>query len=101
MADLPAFMRGCGAFFIAVTLAVAALKPEAAVAKEGDAARPEGIAATYASLAGVLRRPPVRRLAAVLFTWKLGFAVVDSVAPLKLQARHTSHLAHADLCSPL
>ena len=80
--DLAGFMFYAGIFFVVVTVIVAAIKPEAPL-KEAD--KPEGVVEAYTSIFAILQLKPVRTLIVVLFTWKLGFAVVDSVAPLKFQ----------------
>jgi PAT family acetyl-CoA transporter-like MFS transporter 1 len=80
LVDLPGFMYYTGVMFIAVTLVVAAVKTEEPVGKED---KPEGVAAAYRSIFGMLQLESIRTLIVVLFTWKLSFAVVDSVAPLK------------------
>jgi len=80
--DLSGFMFAAGLFFIVVTLAVAVLKTEEPLTKEEE---PEGVAEAYRAVYSMLQLKPVRTLVVVLFTWKLGFAVIDSVAPLKFQ----------------
>lgn len=82
LATLSSFMLGAGMFFIIVTIAVALLKAEAPVRAEDQ---PEGLVAAYSSIYRLLQLPPMRTLMIVLFSWKLGFAVVDSVAGLKFQ----------------
>lgn len=96
--DLSGFLYYSGAAFVAVTLAIALLKREAPARGEEEPC--VGLAEAYRSLYLMLRLAPVRALVAVLFTWKLAFAVVDSVAPLKFQERgvpkeHMTYLGSA------
>ena len=80
--NLSGFMYFTGLAYIAVTIVVAVVKPEAAVTKEEQ---PQSLLVAYGSISRMLSLKPIRTLMFVLFTWKLGFAVVDSIAPLKFQ----------------
>eukprot|EP00401_Gymnodinium_catenatum_P029272 CAMPEP_0117558818 /NCGR_PEP_ID=MMETSP0784-20121206/53039_1 /TAXON_ID=39447 /ORGANISM="" /LENGTH=444 /DNA_ID=CAMNT_0005356173 /DNA_START=18 /DNA_END=1350 /DNA_ORIENTATION=+ len=80
--DLSGFMFCTGIVFITVTVAVAVLKPETPVPPEDE---PDGVVEAYTHMFNILRLGPIQTTVAVLFTWKLAFAVVDSVAPLKFQ----------------
>eukprot|EP00931_Biecheleriopsis_adriatica_P017957 TRINITY_DN12709_c0_g1_i2.p1 TRINITY_DN12709_c0_g1~~TRINITY_DN12709_c0_g1_i2.p1 ORF type:complete len:504 (+),score=103.70 TRINITY_DN12709_c0_g1_i2:63-1574(+) len=80
--DLSGFMFYMGIFFILVTVCVALLKQEEPLSKEDE---PEGLVEAYSVIFSMLKLKPIRTLIIVMFTWNLGFAVVDSVAPLKFQ----------------
>lgn len=81
-ATFSSFMLATGVFFVCATLAIAALKTEQPARAHEE---PEGVADAYTAIWRMLALPPVRTLLLVLFTWKLGFAVVDSVAPMQFQ----------------
>lgn len=80
--DLSGFLFYLGIIFLLATLAVAVLKSEKSLRK-GD--KPTSIIKTYASVWSIAKLPPIQTLIIILFTWKLGFAVVDGVAPIKFQ----------------
>eukprot|EP00927_Polykrikos_kofoidii_P067290 TRINITY_DN6279_c0_g1_i2.p1 TRINITY_DN6279_c0_g1~~TRINITY_DN6279_c0_g1_i2.p1 ORF type:complete len:500 (-),score=51.77 TRINITY_DN6279_c0_g1_i2:203-1669(-) len=80
--NLSGSMFYIGIIFIVVTILVCIFKQEEAMSKDAE---PEGIVEAYGSIFSMLKLKPVRTVIMVLFTWKLGFAVVDSVAPLKFQ----------------
>lgn len=80
--DLSGFLFVMGIFFIAVTVVVAVVKAEEPVRPEEE---PEGVVKAYGQMIDMLRLPPIQAMVVVLFTWKLAFAIVDSVAPLKFQ----------------
>jgi len=82
LATLPAFMFFWGVVFIVVTLLLAVGKTEKPVPPEDE---PEDIPTAYRQMIAMLQLRPVRTMVIVLFTWKAGFAIVDSAAPLKFQ----------------
>eukprot|EP00928_Gymnodinium_smaydae_P054383 TRINITY_DN38167_c0_g1_i1.p1 TRINITY_DN38167_c0_g1~~TRINITY_DN38167_c0_g1_i1.p1 ORF type:complete len:445 (+),score=31.24 TRINITY_DN38167_c0_g1_i1:63-1397(+) len=80
--NLSGFLFVVGTCFIAITFAVAIFKEEKPLAKDEE---PEGVIQAYSQMASMLRLKPIQTVVVILFTWKLAFAVVDSVAPLKFQ----------------
>jgi len=84
LASLAGFMRFWGCVFLVVTVAVAVAKAERPEVHDENG-RPESIMGCYQRMLQMLGLRAIRALAAVLLTWKVGFAVVDTVAPLKFQ----------------
>ncbi|CAL1142487.1 unnamed protein product [Cladocopium goreaui] len=80
--SLPGFMSSCGIFFIAVTVIVAIFKKEKPLPPEDE---PEGIRDAYVQMLRMISMKPIQLLFVMLFTWKVPFAVCESVAPVKFQ----------------
>jgi len=97
MATLSTFMSTLGVVFLLVTIIVAVFKSENPVPDEEE---PEDIVTSYRTMLSMASCKPVRLLTLVLFTWKIPFAIMDSVAPLKLQDKgipkeHITYLVSA------
>lgn len=80
--DLSTFLFVWGVVFLVVTAVVALFKREAPLAKEDE---PEGVVTAYRQMFSMFGLQPMWRLLLVLFTWKMAFPILESVAPLKLQ----------------
>ncbi|CAJ1353693.1 unnamed protein product [Effrenium voratum] len=80
--SLSSFMSAMGFMFIGVTLAVALLKKEDPLPPGEE---PEGVLEAYQQMVRMTSLKPVRYLFIILFTWKVPFAVCESVAPVKFQ----------------
>jgi len=84
LASLAGFMRFWACVFLVVTVAVAVAKSERPEAHD-EHGSPESVSDCYRRMLQMLGLRATRALAAVLLTWKVGFAIVDTVAPLKFQ----------------
>mmetsp|Transcript_44250 Transcript_44250/g.87789 ORF Transcript_44250/g.87789 Transcript_44250/m.87789 type:complete len:501 (+) Transcript_44250:72-1574(+) len=84
LASLPSFMRFWGCVFLLVTVAVAVAKTEQPEAHDENSS-PDSIKDCYRRMFQMLGLRAMRALAALLLTWKVGFAIVETVAPLKFQ----------------
>lgn len=82
LATLSSFMTVIGVLFLVVTTVVVIMKTEKPVPPEEE---PEDVLTAYRQMGSMLTLRPMRQMILVLFTWKMGFAVADGVAPLKFQ----------------
>ncbi|CAK9056963.1 Acetyl-coenzyme A transporter 1 (AT-1) (Acetyl-CoA transporter 1) (Solute carrier family 33 member 1) [Durusdinium trenchii] len=80
--SLSGFMSSMGLLFLVVTAIVAILKKEKPLPPEEE---PEGIRDAYMQMLRMTGLRPIQLLFVMLFTWKVPFAVCESVAPVKFQ----------------
>lgn len=80
LVTLSSYLFFWGIIFFIVTTLVALLKTESKETKEEDV----GLVEAYTTLCKIFKLPAVRLCTVLLLTCKMGFAVADSVAGLKL-----------------